>query len=172
MGSMVQAHRPRSVKVFEVAPDKKSSIRPTVCVVESAALCPHSFSGARLGAMPQSSRRFTWSRAARPTAAPQDPGAGRFPWSEGFDCIFRNEKVGGSNLPSSTKRPGQSVFLPPSGSIDSRSVSLVLHTRPTGFGAVTSSQPARCFLTTPHINPRAAYWLEPDCFRAQISSSL
>ena len=31
----------------------------------------------------------------------------RFPWSEGFDRIFRNEGVTGSNPVSSTKRPGQ-----------------------------------------------------------------
>jgi len=47
--------------------------------------------------------------------APQplhSPGiGGRFPWSQRFDRIFRNEGVGGSNPPSSTKRPGQSVFL-------------------------------------------------------------
>jgi hypothetical protein len=31
----------------------------------------------------------------------------RFPWSEGFDRIFRNEEVAGSNPASSTKHPGQ-----------------------------------------------------------------
>ena len=37
------------------------------------------------------------------------PGiGGRFPWSEAFDRIFRNEEVAGSNPASSTDRPGQS----------------------------------------------------------------
>jgi len=34
----------------------------------------------------------------------------RFPWSEGFDHIFRNEGVTGSNPVSSTKDPGQGDF--------------------------------------------------------------
>ena len=41
---------------------------------------------------------------ARPTAASTKPGTGgRFPWSERFDRIFRNEEVTGSNPVSSTK---------------------------------------------------------------------
>ena len=35
--------------------------------------------------------------------------ARRFPWSEGFERMFRNEEVAGSNPASSTKRPGQGV---------------------------------------------------------------
>ena len=34
----------------------------------------------------------------------------RLPWSERFDCIFRNEKAAGSNPASSTERPGQGGF--------------------------------------------------------------
>jgi hypothetical protein len=34
----------------------------------------------------------------------------RFPWSESFDRIFRNEGVTGSNPVSSTKHPGQGDF--------------------------------------------------------------
>ncbi len=34
----------------------------------------------------------------------------RFPWSEGFDRIFHNERVTGTNPVSSTKPPGQSRF--------------------------------------------------------------
>ena len=48
------------------------------------------------------------------TFAPQPlhkPGTrSRFPWSEGFDRIFRNEKAAGSNPASSTERPGQGDF--------------------------------------------------------------
>jgi len=43
---------------------------------------------------------------------PQPPHKGandcRSSWSQGFEHIFCNEGVGGSNPPSSTKRPGQS----------------------------------------------------------------
>ena len=48
------------------------------------------------------------SHIARPTAAPQTRQIGRFPWSERFDCIFRNEEVAGSNPASSTECPVQS----------------------------------------------------------------
>ncbi len=50
-----------------------------------------------------------------------------FPWSEGFDCIFRNEGATGSNPVSSTKKPWSGRFLvdspacPSPGSADSRS---------------------------------------------------
>jgi hypothetical protein len=47
--------------------------------------------------------------------APQPPHGTartrRFPWSERFDHIFRNEGVTGSNPVSSTKRPGQGPFV-------------------------------------------------------------
>jgi len=49
------------------------------------------------------------------TFAPQPlhkPGTrSRFPWSEGFDRIFRNEGVTGSNPVSSTKTPWSGRFL-------------------------------------------------------------
>ena len=47
------------------------------------------------------------SHVGRSTAAPQDAKVRRIPWSERFDCIFRNEGAAGSNPASSTERPGQ-----------------------------------------------------------------
>ena len=49
------------------------------------------------------SRRSPHSRATGPRTD------AFFPWSEGFDRIFRNEEVTGSNPVSSTKRAGQGV---------------------------------------------------------------
>jgi hypothetical protein len=56
----------------------------------------------------------TTSHHARPTTAPRPPHKTImrrcFPWSGGFDCIFRNEGVTGSNPVSSTECPGQGVI--------------------------------------------------------------
>jgi hypothetical protein len=56
-----------------------------------------------------------------------------FPWSGGFDCIFRNEEVGGSNPPSSTKCPGQGVGVTQKSVGFLRSRHERLHRRPTRF---------------------------------------
>ena len=75
---MVQAHRPRSVKVFEVAPDKKSSIRPTVCAVESAgSVSPRSPPGSDASVFTKVhlvSRRSSHSRATGPLVRAVAPG--------------------------------------------------------------------------------------------------
>ena len=76
--------------------------------------------------------RLTTSHVGRPTAAPQDPPTcADIPWSEGFDHIFRNEGVTGSNPVSSTKHPGQGDFRLAACSLDSRSCDLTHHGRPT-----------------------------------------
>ena len=59
-------------------------------------------------------RGLTYFSRCLATLGPQPPHGRakrcRFPWSEWFDRIFRNEGAAGSNPASSTKRPGQGHF--------------------------------------------------------------
>jgi len=104
-------------------------------------------SGSWIDACPSS---LAMSHAARPTAAHCPAGASRFPWSQRFDHIFRNEGVTGSNPVSSTKSPGQGASWPRrllAGSTILRShAPQAAHKTP----ARSTSFLARCFLTPPH----------------------
>lgn len=121
----------------------------------------------RLGPCDRLCRRFVnrtgrWSRLAYlgyasrslTSLGPQPPHKPaeryRFPWSEGFDRIFRNEGVGGSNPPSSTKPPGQRCFCPAPDEPIRTLVESRAPQRPHKIGTVTPSFSARCFLTSPH----------------------
>ena len=55
-----------------------------------------------------------------PQALHSPARACRFPWSEGFDCILRNEGVTGSNPVSSTDTLVRGCFSWPSCSLDLR----------------------------------------------------
>ena len=64
--------------------------------------------------------RNVLSHVACATAAPQTANANRFPWSEWFDYIFRNEEVAGSNLVSFITPPGEMARLWPGPGLTSR----------------------------------------------------
>ena len=89
---------------------------------------------ARLGpanAKSEDGSRLTTAHEARSTAAPYNLKWNSFPWSEGFDRMFRNEGITGSNPVSSTNRPGQGDFCSPSRLARFGIRSLALHRRPT-----------------------------------------
>jgi hypothetical protein len=94
------------------------------------------------------SQHLTW-------LAPQPPHKPAYwqhcPWSDGFDRIFRNEGVTGSNPVSSTESPGQGPVLDRLTDRQHPSLDLWLHRRPTRVVSRSTSFCARCFLTPPHV---------------------